>query len=379
MLAIEGNILTSNSTSTPLAASSTFTGQWVDVSAYESIVLAVSTDQDGTYQIQFSPDGTNIDSTLSRNFDTNKIIPPERLTIGRKFARITFTNTSVSSQTYLRLQTLVGSKAQLSFPTDRTLPQRAEAIAIRNDYYSLDVGLGRREGAVNWRKFGFNTDIDTVAEETIWAPGGRWTRLTSAETLDVSSSSANDTNSSGTGARQLRITGVGDGYVYQTETVNLNGTSTVVTSNTWLGVNRVEVISVGSTGYNEGNITLAATTAATTQAYLPLNESTTQQALFFCPTDRKIGFDMLLANFTKISGGGSPRVTLNAYVYDHDTGIRVRVLRLTIDTAVENTVTIRPANPFVISGGQVIEFSATTDVNNTEVNLNFWGTEVEDA
>ena len=58
-------VSTVNSTTATLAAGATFTGTGDDVSIYPSVVVALKTDQAGTLYIEFSPDNTNWDSSLS--------------------------------------------------------------------------------------------------------------------------------------------------------------------------------------------------------------------------------------------------------------------------------------------------------------------------
>jgi hypothetical protein len=50
-------VSTDNSHSTLITDGSNFTGAWEDVSQYDSVVVAVKTDQNGYFEIQFSPDG----------------------------------------------------------------------------------------------------------------------------------------------------------------------------------------------------------------------------------------------------------------------------------------------------------------------------------
>lgn len=139
-------IVSSNSSTTPLNASATFTGSWVDVSAFNSIVVAVKTDQNGTFTIQFSPDGTNADSTLTRYYRTDQIEAPHRFTITRRYARVTFTNTSASNQTLFRLQTTVGDATELNAPIDGVMAQDFDAIATRPTEYRAEVALDSSGG-----------------------------------------------------------------------------------------------------------------------------------------------------------------------------------------------------------------------------------------
>lgn len=374
-----GRVYALAGTETPLANGASFTGPWVDVQEYNSIVVAVDSDQPFAFNLEFSADGTTVRSSLARSFNPARIVPPERFTIGRQYARVIATNDSGVDMTDLSIQVLVGDKTVLNFPADSRLPQRAGANPVRIDNYKIDVGAGRREGATNWRKWGYNTDVDTASPETVWAAGGLLVPLTTARTLELVSSSSAQDAPAGTGMRQALIVGVGAGRVYQTETVALNGLGTITTTLTWLGVNRISPVEVGSTQANVGDITVTATTDGTTQAYIPAGTGITQQAFFFVPADRVFLADGLLINVLRVSGGGSPRASIFAYYHDTSVGSVSQVFRQDIDTGVESTPSmILPPNPFAVGGGDIIEFRASTDTNNTVVNINFWATELQD-
>ena len=54
-----------NSTINPLAASATFTGPAEKCLEYPSIIVTCKTDADGALYVDFSPDGTNWDRTVT--------------------------------------------------------------------------------------------------------------------------------------------------------------------------------------------------------------------------------------------------------------------------------------------------------------------------
>ena len=242
--------------------------------------------------------------------------------------------------------------------------------------YKYNAALGKVAGATVWNKWGYNADIDTAAQETIWSPGGLLTYMTSADTLDIVSSDVNDT-SAGTGARSIIIYGVDENRASQIEVVTLNGTTPVTTTNQWLGVNRMSIYLAGSSAANEGDITASATTAATTQAEIPATQGSTQHAFFFTQAGHTALADWLWLNINKISGGGSPRVTIQAWVTSLVSGAQYEVFEATIDTSVENTVELRPSQPFVIGEKSLFELRASTDTNNTVVNARFSLIEVQ--
>lgn len=362
-------ISTLNSSSTLLTSGTAFTGTGEDVSQYDSVVVAVKTDQDGTYTVQFSNDGTNWDSTLTRYYRTAQIEPPHRFTITRKYCRVVFTNTSASDQTYLRLQTTFGEKEQLNIPTDATMSQDYDATATRPTDYKYEVALGRRQGATTWNKFGYNGDID-IGTETLWSVGGTFTRISTARTLSVVSTDTNDT-SGGTGANSVVIYGVDANWKSQTVVVTMNGTTPVVTTETWMGVNRMAIYVAGSGLANAGTITATATTEATVQAQIEVGVGTTQSCIFFVPADHNALMDWLYITLTKNAGGTQPVITTKCWVTSLVSNAKYEVFRDYLDGAVERHTELRPSQPFVVGEKSIVEFQTTTDQNNTEVSLRF--------
>ena len=97
-------VSTVNSTTTPLAASTTFTGTSEDVSSYASISIICKSDVAGTLTLQFSNDGTNWDVVNTyivsggTGLDFVKVVTA-------KYYRVTYIN-GATPQTYFRLQSI---------------------------------------------------------------------------------------------------------------------------------------------------------------------------------------------------------------------------------------------------------------------------------
>jgi len=96
-------------------------------------------------------------------------------------------------------------------------------------------------------------DAVGTSQETVWEEGGLYTFPSSASTMTISSSDANDT-SAGTGLRTITIEGLDTNYVEITEVVSLNGQTGVTTSNSYLRINRLIGATAGSTNSNEGTV-----------------------------------------------------------------------------------------------------------------------------
>ena len=377
-LSNRGIVDSGNSSTSALNAGATFTGTWTDVSQFASVTVAVKTDQNGTYTVQFSPDGTNADSTLTRYYRTSQIEPPHRFTVTRRYMRVTFENTSASNQTYLRFQTLLGSQQNLNTPLDSTISQDYDSLSVRPTKYEYEVALGRRQGATTWNMFGYNGDID-IGTEVVAAQGGTFTFLTSASTLTIVSSDANDDGApAGTGANSIVIYGIDANRLSQTEVVTMNGTTNVVTASTWLGINRVAVYLAGSTYTNVGNITITATTGGTTQAYVPAGKGTTQQLIFFTQADHQFLADWLILDGEKLASGTQPKVQFRGWVWSALSNAKYEVSYNTVDLSVETEHQLIPSQPFIIGEKSVFWIEATTDQNNTVVSGRFSGIEVKD-
>jgi len=377
-IVISGTVSTPNSTTVALNSLDTFTGTGVDVSAYSDMVVSVSTDQNGSYTVQFSTDGTNWDSTLTRYYRTHQINVPNRFAITRKFMRVTFTNTSGSNQTYLRLQTIIGSTGDLNIPIDSVMSQDYDSLSVRPTKYEYESGLGRRQGSTTWNLFGYNGDVDT-GTETIWSAGGTFSRMTAAATLSVVSTSVND-DSGGTGANSVVIYGVDANWDTQIEVVTLDGTTPVITANTWLGVNRMAIYLAGTGEVNAGVISATATGGGSTlQAQIPIGEGSTQNAFFFVANNHQFLADYLKLNAEKTGVGGTPKVRFKGWVFSQVSNAKYLVFNILMDTAVESSQQVNPSQPFIIGEKSILYFEATTDTNDTSASCRFSGILVRDV
>ena len=357
--------LTSNSTTTPLTAGSTFTGVAEDVSGYDSVVVAVKTDQYGSFSVQFSTDNINWDSILTRYYRLGQIEAPHRFTITRKYCRVVFTNDSTTDQTFLRLQTTFGSKGDLNAPIDSTLAQDFDSIAVRPTDFHAEVALGLRQGAMTWNKFGYNDNIDT-GTEVLASWGGTYQFITVGETIEIVSTSTDD-DDGGTGVNSIVVYGVDENWDEQTEVVTMNGTTTVTTTSQWIGINRVAVFLSGSGQTNAGDINVTATTSGYQMAQMPLGDGVTQQMIFFTPQNHVFLAEWLHFNAIKTSGGGNPEILIRAYVYSAVNNTKQEVFRGKMDLAKTNDLDLAPPIPFPISEKTIFWCEVETDTNDTQV------------
>jgi hypothetical protein len=108
-------------------------------------------------------------------------------------------------------------------------------------------------GHSSFCQFGINTAAST-ANETVWIGSNTYTFPAAASVLTISSSSANDASPSGTGAQTVQIQGLDANYAPVSETVALNGQTAVNTTNSYIRVNKITVLTAGTGGTSAGNI-----------------------------------------------------------------------------------------------------------------------------
>lgn len=365
-----------NGTVIALDDAEVFTGEWEDVGHWPNVTVAVKTDQNGYFTIQFSPDGVNQDSTLTRYYRPGQIEPPHNFTITRQYCRVVFTNDSGSNQTYLRLQTLYGDKPQLNAPLDSTLAQDFDAVATRPSDYGIEVSLGIRQGAELWNKWGYNPDVD-VGTEVVASWGGTFAINTTARTLSIVSDSTDD-DDGGTGCNSVVLYGLNENWKETIEVVTLNGTTPVVTTSTWIGINRIAMFLCGTGQGNAGTITATKVTDGDMVGQLPVGEGVTQQCIFYVPVQHQFQMEWMLLN-TARQAAQNPYVEFKVWVYSTVNNGKQEVFRKAIDTSVQISHEVHPKRPFPIGEKSIVWIEATTDKTNTEVNARFSGILTKDA
>jgi len=148
--------------------------------------------------------------------------------------------------------------------------------------FYLAVQQGKVPGYSMVNKFGYNSSIGSGAFETIWETGDDYPWQSSAVTVDVVSDDTND-DVAGTGARTLRIQGLDGSYNFAEETVDMDGTTTVTTTQTFLRVFRMSVETAGTSGNNIGNISVTYTGGSDVAATITAGNGQTLMTLYTIP------------------------------------------------------------------------------------------------
>lgn len=234
------------------------------------------------------------------------------------------------------------------------------------------IRVGSRPGVQGWTQFGYRIGLTAAAgEQMIWAHSDNaFTPMTAADTFDIAydGTAGGSTDGAGTtGALALTffyIDATGAEAV-ATHTLETDGTDT--TSFTGFGINRIAVSSTGTNDVNASNITVTATGAGTTQAFIPAGQGVTQQALFFIGTNYTGIARYLRVHANKPTGGGAARVLIRGIVYNRNVDSMFEVFRETIENDVESVIEINEPIGFNLSATDVLYFVADTDSSNVDV------------
>lgn len=172
----------------------------------------------------------------------------------------------------------------------------SQDIRLENTFrpFGFRVVDGSLTGVTGKVKSGQNAAIGTTPE-TFWLQGGAYTWQAAAAVLDITSTDVDDDGAPvDTGARTIVIEGLDANYEEISETVIMNGQTAVLTTNSYLRVNRMSVATTGSTNSNEGIIyasTGAQTAgvpdvAATIRMTIAVGEGESRAALYTVPAGK---------------------------------------------------------------------------------------------
>lgn len=257
-----GKASTVNSTVVALGSGATFTGTG-ELNSLPNVGCMLKTDNTGTLYFDFSPDGTNWDSTYPVNGFTITSGVAEYHTavkLGRWF-RVRLVNDS-GAQSYLRLATYFGTDfIPSSTPLLQTVSADQDTTLVR-PVTAVELELAREHigGQRSFFFFGHNEAVGT-AHEDITPTGGDYPWPTAAAKVAISSSSAADT-SAGLGVRSVEIHGLSATGADQSEIIATSGTTEVESTLDYVRVNKMHSETAGTYGgSHQGDITCRVTSA----------------------------------------------------------------------------------------------------------------------
>jgi hypothetical protein len=215
----------------------------------------------------------------------------------------------------------------------------------RSEPFELQVSRDQIAGHTALNLFGNTTSLGSTAFGPLWegltGSGGTYVYPASAVVMTLASSSASDT------AVTIRVFGLGANFVLQTEDVALNGTTGVVTTKSFLRINKLETI----TGNAVGNVT--AVNGGTTYAKITAGNGVTQMSLYTVPAGYTFYQTYLQAD-TNTSVTSGAYVKLRTYtVHNELTG---SVVTAELQTAFVQQLSIPLSYPIVFPEKHDIQY-----------------------
>lgn len=246
--------------------------------------------------------------------------------------------------------------------------------------FNLLVARGLVDDHYSLNKFGRSDNVDSGVDTDIWDRANAtndqatWLAPTAARIHNIVSTSTADA-SAGTGMRTIKIYGLRSWDSTEvSETITLNGTTNVATTNSYVIIHRMKGVTWGTGGTNAGTITATAATDATVTAQIQAGEGQTQMAIYGVPRGQTLYLTKLYAAAEKASASLGVKVTLLANTYPDvvPTGFLTKhTLGLTSEgsNAVERV--FDPPNGF--TGPCIIKIRGNSSANDTSVDAGFDG------
>ena len=209
---------------------------------------------------------------------------------------------------YLVIQTTTASSGAARVLATITLKKNdhtslIDPVDVIDPFLAIPAGQVSGHYAVN--KFGRNTDVDTAIEDIYDVNTSPWPQPTAARVHQITSTSTNDA-ALGTGTRTLRVYGLTSWSVAEvSEDITMNGTSNVATTNAYVIIHRMKVLTTGNSGEpNVGVITATADTDSTVTASIAASQGQTQMAIYGIPSTQSAYMTSWYGNANK-SGGSA--------------------------------------------------------------------------
>lgn len=217
------------------------------------------------------------------------------INVAGEYCRVIITNNDIATNCKIILFSYCSLTKQLTHTTqiDKAINPREHAglSMLANDYTtSLIENLYITRSV--FRLGGYASNFTNQNKRTLYNHDSLY-YTTSGGFLSIASTSINDVYSSGAGAHTIRVTGLDASYVEQTENIQLNGIVAVTSTNQYIRVNSVEVLTAGILGYNSGDIYIRDLATTSMIDIIPAEFNISKSLKYCVPS----GYKLLLKNF----------------------------------------------------------------------------------
>ena len=237
-------------------------------------------------------------------------------------------------------------------------------------------------------KFGRNEQIDAGVMADLWDGGNTgdvsliWVAPTEARIHALVSTSINDTETTGSGARNVRISGLTSWTANEVnETVSLNGTTPVNTVNSYVIIHRMEVLDHGTTNINTGTITATAATDATITAQITPTLGQTHMLIYGIPDGKTLLMSSYWSAMNKASGGGSTGFVDLCMFYNDNPAVEITQFKMKLINGLSLTGTSSVPIPFPhgkrFEGPGILKLQSFSATNGMDVSAGWNATLID--
>lgn len=251
-----------------------------------------------------------------------------------------------------------------------------------SDAFLLAISQGHVPEVTCVNKFGRNIEIDSGVAADVWdgghtvASGGvslTWVAPTASRVHQIVSTATSDA-SGDVGAKTIQVYGLTDWDTPEiSEVITMNGTTNVPTTNSYVIIHRIKVLTKGTSGPNVGTITATADTDGTITAQVRAGQGQTQMAIYGIPSTRSAYMIQYYFSVNKSGGtaGGvdisllvnpEPDVEETTFVHKHTLGVMT-----TGNSHTDHA--FKP--PFRVPGPAIIKIHGHSGANNLDVSAGF--------
>jgi len=242
----------------------------------------------------------------------------------------------------------------------------------------LEIARGNVPGFSTTVIRGHNPSQTSASGYVTIAEMGSVTYLTTAETMNISSDNAAD-DTGGVGLITVLVQGVDNTGAAVQEVVTLNGTADVLTTNSYLRVNNMVGLTVGSTEVNVGVITATASSAATIQDEMNAGEGISQSSTYTVPLGFTFYVTKIELNCAKITGGASPEVEFTGQARSGGAGnCWIQLFDKRLDTGIVDELDVILSFPAPAPERSDIRVRANVSTDSTETRSRMYGILVDD-
>ena len=223
----------------------------------------------------------------------------------------------------------------------------------RTEPFDLQVARGQIQGHSTVNIYGFQAAV-TTAQIPLWENASAYTFPSSAVVMTLASSSASDT------AVKVQINGLDTNYNAISETITLNGTTGVTTTNSYLRINSLITTSGNAVG------TITAKNGGTTYAQINIGFGRSLMSIYTVPN----GYDFYLERVDANSSFNGNNVN---YLFYQNSSINNGVTIVTTKAPFTTSYGVRRVMPRKYSGKTDLQFLFNTSASTAAVNVGIEG------